>query len=283
MSQASVEADKSAILDSFASSADTYERRIGRATRAVAAHIVNKTLSGLPSEPVVHDNACGTGALTDEVLKVYPKAQIEATDAAAPMVDIVNAQTKTRGLAEQVNGSVMDGAELTFPDSKFDASVTNFGIFFLPDPLLGAKEIYRTLRPGGTAVLTCWENLDLIYGIFVDAEKLVRPEREFTRPDFLLKWKEKGTMEVLLGEAGFQKVEMENVKVLFWGHDIDDLAGGLGENMKGFVGENYSKEEKERCVPCVKEYLESEGRSLLVREDAKLGVRMSAWVAKAIK
>lgn len=70
---------------------------------------------------------------------------------------------------------------------------------------------------------------------------------------------------------------------MFWGHDIDDLAGGLGENMKGFVGENYSKEEKERCVPCVKEYLESEGRSLLVREDAKLGVRMSAWVAKAIK
>jgi ubiquinone/menaquinone biosynthesis C-methylase UbiE len=285
MSQPSTDdqATTSAVLSSFATSADTYERRIGRATRAVAAHIIAKTLGDLPERSLIHDNACGTGAVTDELLKIYPGAHIEATDAAPPMVDIVKAQMQSRGLSNQVQGSVMDGAELMFSDDKFNASVTNFGIFFLPEPLKGMKEIHRTLKPGGIAVLTCWERLNLIYEIFVGIEKLIKPGTEFKRPDFLLKWQDSATMEGLLKEAGFRDVEMENVKVLLWGNDVDDLAASIGENMRGFIGEEYTVGEKDRCIPCAKAYLENQGKALLIHEADKVGFEMSAWVAKVRK
>jgi SAM-dependent methyltransferase len=170
-----------------------------------------------------------------------------------------------------------------FDSDTFDASVTNFGIFFLSDLLKGMKETHRTPKPGGVAVLTCWESLDYIYEIFAKIEKLVKPAREITRPDFLLKWKDGATMERLLKDAGFVNIEMENVKSWFWGHDLINLCGGLGENMMGFAGEDYTLSEKERCIPCAKEYLRGEGKTLLIQEDGKVGVRMSAWVAKAIK
>jgi ubiquinone/menaquinone biosynthesis C-methylase UbiE len=284
MAPNSLEKDTSAtIIDSFASSADTYERRIGRATRTIAAHIASKTLGGIPLDPTVHDNACGTGAFTDELLKVYPHAHVDATDAAAPMVEIVNARMRSERLENQVKGSVMDGAELKFEDTRFDASVTNFGIFFLPEPVKGMKEIYRTLKPGAVAVLTCWENLDLVWVLFTGIETVVQPKKQFTRPDFLLKWKDRATMEESLKAAGFADVEMENVKALLWGHDVDDLAGCLSENMKGFVGEDYAAEEKERCFEAAKTFLGGEGKHLVTRENGKVGFKMSAWVAKAVK
>lgn len=272
-----------AIIDSFASSADTYERRIGRATRAIAAHIVTKALGSLPPDLTVHDNACGTGAFTDELLKVYHHAHVDATDASAPMVEIVNARMRSEGLENQVKGSVMDGAELKFEDARFDASVTNFGIFFLPEPVKGMKEIHRTLKPGAVAVLTCWESLDLIWVIFAGIEAVVKPKKQFTRPEFLLKWKDRTTMEGLLKEVGFTDVEMENVKVLLWGHDVDDLAGSLSENMKGIIGEDYGTEEKEKCFGATKTFLNGEGKHLVTWENGKVGFKMSAWVAKAVK
>ena len=53
----------------------------------------------------------------------------------------------------------MSGQDLKFDDSTFDASVTNFGIFFFPDPVAGTREIRRTLKEGGMAVVTCWRYL----------------------------------------------------------------------------------------------------------------------------
>ena len=53
----------------------------------------------------------------------------------------------------------MSGQDLKFGDSTFDVSVTNFGIFFFPDPVAGASEIRRTLKEGGMAVVTCWRYL----------------------------------------------------------------------------------------------------------------------------
>ena len=46
---------------------------------------------------------------------------------------------------------------LTYADNSFDAVLTNFGIFFLPDPVADAKQNYRTLKPNGTAAVTLWK------------------------------------------------------------------------------------------------------------------------------
>jgi SAM-dependent methyltransferase len=86
---------------------------------------------------LVLDNACGTGAIASAALQRYPSAQIRCVDASPDMVDIMQAQIRSNGWASNVSTAVMSGQDLKFGDSAFDASVTNFGIFFLPDPVAG--------------------------------------------------------------------------------------------------------------------------------------------------
>ena len=147
------------LLSSFSKSATTYERRIGRATRAIATHIVTSILPTLPTHALILDNACGTGAIASAVLQHYPSAQIHCVDASPDMVNIMHAEIRSNGWSSNVSTAVMSGQNLKFDDSTFDASVTNFGIFFFPDPVAGAREIKRTLKEGGMAVVTCWRYL----------------------------------------------------------------------------------------------------------------------------
>jgi ubiquinone/menaquinone biosynthesis C-methylase UbiE len=93
------------------------------------------------------------------MLQRYPSAQIRCVDASPGMIDIMHAEIRSNGWAGNVSAAVMSGQDLRFGDSTFDASVTNFGIFFFPDPAAGVSEIRRTLKGGGMAVVTCWRYL----------------------------------------------------------------------------------------------------------------------------
>jgi SAM-dependent methyltransferase len=50
----------------------------------------------------------------------------------------------------------MDARCLDFPDAYFTHSINNFYIQAVPEPHKAMAEIYRTLKPGGTAVVTSW-------------------------------------------------------------------------------------------------------------------------------
>jgi ubiquinone/menaquinone biosynthesis C-methylase UbiE len=70
-------------------------------------------------------------------------------------------QLRKHDWAAQVQSEVMDAQELKYPDDKFTHSFTNFALMAIPDPAKAAKQIYRTLKPGGTAALTTWKQLGL--------------------------------------------------------------------------------------------------------------------------
>ncbi|KAL9122047.1 MAG: hypothetical protein Q9187_001394 [Circinaria calcarea] len=92
-----------------------------------------------------------------ELLKAYPNAHIHAADVAPGMVSLVDTVVAFHGWKDRVETAVMDGMSLGYADGTFDASITNFGIFFFPDPVEGARKICRTLKPGGKAAVTCWK------------------------------------------------------------------------------------------------------------------------------
>lgn len=50
----------------------------------------------------------------------------------------------------------MIAQELTFPSNTFDISFSNFVIMGLETPELAAKQLYRTIKPGGKAVICTW-------------------------------------------------------------------------------------------------------------------------------
>ncbi|KAH8659285.1 hypothetical protein BGZ60DRAFT_414964 [Tricladium varicosporioides] len=50
----------------------------------------------------------------------------------------------------------MSAQELTFPDNRFTQSFTSFAFHCLGDHDTAAKQIYRTLKPGGVAIASIW-------------------------------------------------------------------------------------------------------------------------------
>lgn len=52
--------------------------------------------------------------------------------------------------------AVMDAEGLALKPASFDVALAMFVLFHLPDPLLGLREIRRTLKDGGTIAFTAW-------------------------------------------------------------------------------------------------------------------------------
>lgn len=110
----------------------------------------------------IHDNACGTGLMSKALIQNLESGQhmrIYCTDAAPGMIDAVRARRRTNPIWTQniVEAKTMNGMDLEYADMTFAASFTMFAIFLFPDPAKGVREIYRTLVPGGLAVVSGWQ------------------------------------------------------------------------------------------------------------------------------
>jgi ubiquinone/menaquinone biosynthesis C-methylase UbiE len=103
----------------------------------------------------VLETACGTGRVTVH-LRNNLKGAITATDINPGMMSI--AKDKLNGKA--ITWLEADATALPFADESFDCVVTQFGIMFFPDRVLGIKEAYRVLKPGGTFIFTVWSTLE---------------------------------------------------------------------------------------------------------------------------
>ncbi|KAH6910467.1 hypothetical protein BKA70DRAFT_1424132 [Coprinopsis sp. MPI-PUGE-AT-0042] len=137
----------------------TYETSGGKVTSQFAAY--NLSLAPpLPQNAVVHDNACGPGTISRHLLaNGNPQnITIQATDMDPAFISVLSSQVKENNWPIEVTNQKSEA--LSFSDDYFDLSAMNLGIFFTSNAGLdGAKEIYRTLKPGGTAVVNCWGNI----------------------------------------------------------------------------------------------------------------------------
>jgi ubiquinone/menaquinone biosynthesis C-methylase UbiE len=270
--------DCSNLVSSFIAAANTYDRRIARATKAVAAHLP-PLLAPLPPKPVVLDNACGTGAVTIELIKVVPGVCIHAVDASRGMIDILQAAVEKNGWrGSVVQAAVMDGQHLDFGDEIFDASIMNFGIFFFPDPVEGMREVFRTLKTGGVAVVTCWKEKGF-FPVFYEVQKAVEPASPITSFPTFENWMEKKTLEDTMMQAGFVDVRVESREVLLWGEGLAELASCLAENMEILVGSQWSEAEKGKLLEVTERVLGESRQRFCVELEGKIGVKMVAWIA----
>lgn len=124
-------------------------------TLGIAQHEMT-LLPPFPADAIIHDTACGLGPVTQSILATGPPEtiKIEATDLAPPMVGIYNNIAKTNKWPS--NAVVMDAQKVTFPDAYFSHVFLSFGLPIIEDPVAAAKEMYRTLKPGGTAITAFW-------------------------------------------------------------------------------------------------------------------------------
>lgn len=162
----------------------------------VSEEAIEYILSLIPSfsdDDVVHDNACGSGAVTETIMGLAPPPtiHIEATDINEQFVKGVAALAAKNSWP--VSTAVMSAQELTFPDDNFTHSFSSFAFHCLGDNDAAARQVYRTLKSGGTAVASIWVSMP-----HVDALQLAH-------------WRTRGKdgpMPTLLPLEGFQEADL---------------------------------------------------------------------------
>ena len=270
--------------------AATYDLFAGTCIRFINAYSVTLIPPPNPDTRVL-DNACGTGLLTDELLKRYPDVHVNAVDIAPGMLDKLKGlieekgwdrrQRQAEGKPGGVETAIMDGNDLKFEDDTFDLSFTMFGVFFFPDK--GPGEMYRTLKKGGTAVVTSWQSLGWL-PIMHEVQKIVKPGEEPLSMGLLEKWYRKETLEETLRGAGFRDVRVVRRESLALAKDVEDMVSLLMIVLMPFREAGWGEEEKERMPGAIRRLLETKRKELFVEtEDGSVGISMVAWVGIATK
>lgn len=178
----------------------------------------------------------------------------------------------------------MRAQSLTFPDSTFDISFTNFVIMGLDNRELAAKHLFRTLKPGGSAVVSTWASMPHDLPLKV-AHEVTRPSESKLRiqwgGDLLLE----STLKDFYLEGGFEEEKIEIKQFELW-HPVKDLAA-WAEGLWSFLGdteEGWSVQDEERWEEAVRIIIDEVGRSrdFVRSEDGKGGeLRFVAHVGVA--
>ncbi len=105
-----------------------------------------------PGEVAV-DAACGTGALTRELVRQQPEAAVLGLDFAPEMVRRADLHETDAPSPGPVTYAVADALHLPLADASVDVLTIAFGLRNLPDPDAGLREFRRVLAPGGRLVV----------------------------------------------------------------------------------------------------------------------------------
>ena len=226
-------------LEYFITSAAKYEASTGGCTRELARYLIELSPS-IDSDSHVLDNACGNGIVAQEILfnryaagKAPPA--ITCVDGAPAMVDLARAtcntivdvnQTRVGAESKNMTFDAMSGEELRFTDNYFTHSITNQGILFFQDAKKGADEIYRTIKPGGTAIVTSWKVLGYL-PVIQEAQKVVTPDAPLFRIPIPEHWFQASHLGETLRGAGFSDVDVHEKDVYYAFKTKDELCDML--------------------------------------------------------
>ncbi|KAM3431588.1 hypothetical protein MY4824_007009 [Beauveria thailandica] len=257
----------------FDNIAPTYEQATGSSTRAIARQILKlqvfQNLFDAPQDAVVLDNACGTGIVAEEIITRCRRQQspdgggggggggavpeIRAADPVDKMVAACAAKFSSLGVTDRCSAAVMPGEKLTFADGTFSHSITNMGLLFYTDAAAGARELHRTLRPGGVAVVTTWARLGQVDDILYPAQRRARPGAELMKLPLEPRWFDPAQVEACLrDDGGFADVKIELRNAYYAASTTDALADQVLE-LSGMISKTWTEEEKASFGQAVRE------------------------------
>ena len=168
--------------------------------------------AGLKPGHTALDLACGAGQPSATAAeRVRPGGRVIATDLSPDMVAVTNRKAKALGL-DNLEAQEMDMQALAFPDATFDGATCRFGLMFCPDPVKGASEIRRVLKPGARFATAVWDVpaknpfFTSITGVL--GEFVALPPPDPTAPG-VFRLAPPGELERVLNAAGFSSVAVE--------------------------------------------------------------------------
>jgi ubiquinone/menaquinone biosynthesis C-methylase UbiE len=125
----------------------------------------------------VLDVGCGTGASAlPAAHRVGPEGHVTGVDLAEKLLDLGRAKAASQGL-QNIEFCLGDMEKLGYPDEHFDAVISVFSIFFVPNMEDQVRELWRMVRPGGRLAITTWgpDIFGPMHSRWTEAVNKVRP------------------------------------------------------------------------------------------------------------
>jgi SAM-dependent methyltransferase len=99
------------------------------------------------------DVGCGTGSLTQAILALASPDNIVAVDPSDPFIAYAHRLAQD----QRVRFETGDARGLRFTDGTFDVVASGLVLNFVSNPQQALAEMWRVLRPGGTAAAYVWD------------------------------------------------------------------------------------------------------------------------------
>jgi SAM-dependent methyltransferase len=147
----------------------------------------------------VVDVGCGTGALTEELLRRVDRGAVAAVDPSASFVAAMRSRFPEMDVRQ---GSA---ERLPFDDGTFDAALAQLVVHFMADPVAGLAEMRRVTRRDGVVVACVWDYAGDRgpLAVFWDAARAIQPS---VRDESGLPGTREGHLVELLVAAGLREV-----------------------------------------------------------------------------
>lgn len=259
----------------------------------VSAQVAKHTLRLIPPiapGSILLDNACGSGTVTEVVLEtLQPGADgrysilIHATDVAPPRIQAITAKAAQYGWTDVVKPALVPAQALTFDDGTFTHSWMNFALFAIPEADKAAAHVYRTLKPGGIAVVTTWASMPHWAAVNA-AHEATRDGEAALRLTIPERWYEASTLEHALTQAGFSSIRMSQKDAYLQIKDVHRWVqyawSILGQPATGW--ESRDEEEWEKAISVLEERLTTLEEFERVGKEGAC-IQMIANIAIAIK
>jgi ubiquinone/menaquinone biosynthesis C-methylase UbiE len=184
------------VTEEFRRQADTFDTFAQKTDENVAARFA--AALGDAGQGNLLDVACGPGVVT---AALAPRARsVVAFDATQEMLEKAKARCARAGLVN-VSFRQGDAEALPFGDAQFDGVVTRLAVHHFANPQRAFAEMFRALRPGGTAVI-----VDVVSS--EDArEEVLQNAIERLRDPSHVRMLPASELDRCIAKAGFQELE----------------------------------------------------------------------------
>ena len=200
-------------------SGEAYEPYVGRWSRIVASQFLK--LLRVPEGSRWLDVGCGTGALTQTILRDTAPQAVEGVDRSEGYV----AYIRKKVTDSRATFKIGDAQALPVETSVYDAVVSALVLNFVAKPELAVREMVRAAKPGGLVAAYVWDYAGKMQFMrhFWNAAAALDPAAAQLDEGRRFPLGNPGPLASLFQSAGLSQVEVQPIDIWTDFKDFDDF------------------------------------------------------------